>query len=149
MSNMLSFPVKQPPANQQSTRFQMYHWRIVIRDLELICFLGVLDHEKTTPQLVRISVECDYVATVPDDQAGLDQVVPYDVMIEGIEQLCRAKHIRLVETLGQSIADFCLSDKRVQQVFIRVEKPTIYPNAKSVGIELVRDQKDMGNYTAP
>lgn len=134
MSIAIPFPIKNPVAEPLQT------WRILIKDLEVTCSLGIWEHEHTTPQVVRINVECDYIAPTPDDLGALNQVVAYDEVIEGIEKLCSAKHIRFTETLGQSIADFCLSDKRVQRVHVRVEKPTVYPNAQSVGIELVRER---------
>jgi 7,8-dihydroneopterin aldolase/epimerase/oxygenase len=43
-----------------------------------------------------------------------------------------------VETLCDRIAESCLKDKRVVAARVRVEKPDIIPNARSVGVEIER-----------
>jgi 7,8-dihydroneopterin aldolase/epimerase/oxygenase len=47
-------------------------------------------------------------------------------------------HVNLVETLCEKIASACLKDRRVLAARIRVEKPDIIPNARSVGVEIER-----------
>jgi dihydroneopterin aldolase len=44
----------------------------------------------------------------------------------------------LVEALAQAVANICLTDERVQQVKVCVEKPTALRFARTVGVEIVR-----------
>jgi dihydroneopterin aldolase len=47
-------------------------------------------------------------------------------------------HVHLGETLAERIASACLADERVTGVRVRIEKPDIIPNARSVGVEIER-----------
>lgn len=132
---MIPFPES---ARKTHSLPEIYSWRIVIKDLILECSIGVWDYEKSAPQSVKINVECDYAAPIPDDSGEVDQVVRYDYFIDEITRLSQSHHITYVETLAQSIADICLVDQRVTRVNVKVEKMSIYPNAKSVGIEIER-----------
>ena len=46
--------------------------------------------------------------------------------------------MNLVETLAERFAESCLRDKRVAAARVRIEKPDIIPNARSVGVEIER-----------
>ena len=49
-----------------------------------------------------------------------------------------AGHVGLAETLAELIAAACLRDKRVMAARVRIEKPDVIPNARSVGVEIER-----------
>jgi 7,8-dihydroneopterin aldolase/epimerase/oxygenase len=57
-----------------------------------------------------------------------------------VEAILAAGHTNLVETLCEKIAQSCLTDKRVLSARVRVEKPDIIPNARSVGVEIERSR---------
>ena len=59
---------------------------------------------------------------------------------EKVEQIIADGHINLVETLCEKIAAACLKDKRVMAARVRVEKPNIIKNARSVGVEIERQR---------
>jgi dihydroneopterin aldolase len=44
----------------------------------------------------------------------------------------------LAETLAELIAAACLKDRRVMAARVRVEKPHVIKNARSVGVEIER-----------
>ncbi len=113
-------------------------YRIMVRDLLLMCSIGVHPHERLAPQRVRINVDMaavDQAGPVGDDIAN---VVSYEDVITGIKQVIAAGHINLVETLADRIAELCLADGRVASVRVRVEKLDVYAEATSVGIEIER-----------
>ena len=59
-------------------------------------------------------------------------------------QKCKAfvgkGHVNVVETMAEKFAEACLKEKRVLAARVRIEKPDIIPNAKSVGVEIERSR---------
>ena len=114
------------------------HYRILVRDLLLMCSIGVHAHERLAPQRVRLNVEMD--VTECDGAVGDDiaEVVSYEDVITGIKRVVAGGHINLVETLADRIAELCLADPRVAVARVRVEKLDVYAEAAAVGIEIER-----------
>jgi 7,8-dihydroneopterin aldolase/epimerase/oxygenase len=113
---------------------------VFVRDLELMALIGIYDHEKEKPQ--RIVVNLD-VSVREDDGPMTDDighVVSYEIMVKKVEAIIADGHVNLVETLCEKIAQACLTDKRTLAARVRVEKPDIIANAKSVGVEIERSR---------
>ena len=112
--------------------------RVFVRDLEIIASVGVLEHEKRYEQ--RISISADLF--VRDDYDGvsdrLADVVDYSSVVDGIVRLVQREHVNLIETLAERIAAHCLTDDRIEQVRVRIEKPDAMSSCRAVGIEIER-----------
>ena len=113
---------------------------VFVRDLDLMALIGIYEHEKTDPQ--RIIVNIDLSVKEGDGPQGDDigHVVSYEIVVKKVEQIIAEGHINLVETLCEKIAAACLRDKRVVAARVRVEKPDIIKNARSVGVEIERQR---------
>ena len=113
---------------------------VFVRDLDLMALIGIYEHEKTQPQ--RIIVNIDLSVLEGDGPQGDDigHVVSYEIVVKKVEQIIADGHINLVETLCEKIAAACLKDKRVMAARVRVEKPDIIKNARSVGVEIERQR---------
>jgi dihydroneopterin aldolase len=111
---------------------------VFVRDLEIQALLGIHAHEKLDPQ--RIIVNIDLSVREGDDPLSDDisQVVSYEVVVKKVEKIVAEGHVNLVETLAERIAEACLKDRRVLGARVRIEKPDIIKNARSVGIEIER-----------
>jgi 7,8-dihydroneopterin aldolase/epimerase/oxygenase len=111
---------------------------VFVRDLELMALIGIYDHEKLKPQ--RITVNMDVSVREPKGKIKdeISHVVSYEIMVKKVEEVLAQGHVNLVETLCEKIASACLKDRRVLAARIRVEKPDIIPNARSVGVEIER-----------
>ncbi len=110
---------------------------VFIRDFVLSCRIGVHRHEETRVQRVRINLDLA-VREDRDLQDDLANVVCYERIANAVREQVTARHIRLLETLAEEIADICLADGRVRSVRVRVEKLDILPDAASVGVEIER-----------
>lgn len=115
--------------------------RVFVRDLEIVASVGILEHEIRYEQ--RIIVSADLAVT--DDYDGksdrLGDVLDYGKLVDGISRLAQSEHVNLIETLAERIAAQCLTDRRVESVRVRIEKPDILPSCRSVGIEIERRQR--------
>ena len=112
--------------------------QVFIRDLMLPCNIGVHRHEKGAPQRVRINLDL----AVRDGDAPINDtignVVCYEDIADGVRAIVGGGHINLVETLAERLASFCLQNRRVEAVRVRVEKLDVFPDAASVGTEILR-----------
>ena len=111
---------------------------VFVRDLELMALIGIYEHEKTDPQRVIINIDLSVTEGEGPKDDDIGHVVSYEIVVKKVEAIIAAGHINLVETLCEKIAASCLTDKRVMAARVRVEKPDIIPNARSVGVEIER-----------
>jgi 7,8-dihydroneopterin aldolase/epimerase/oxygenase len=111
--------------------------RVFIRDLEIMASIGVFEVEHRYEQRIVVSVDLDVDDTY-DGTERLADVVDYSQVVARIETIAQAGHVKLIETLAERFAETCLADKRVQVARIRIEKPDIMRNCRSVGIEIER-----------
>ena len=114
---------------------------VFIRDFMVECLIGVYEHEKRSPQRVRINLD---LAVDEGEHPIIDDirnVVSYETMANGILAIADEGHVNLVESFAERIADMCFDDKRVDSVRVRIEKLDILENVGSVGVEIERFRK--------
>lgn len=115
-------------------------YRIVVRDLLLMCRIGIYEHERLAPQRVRINVDLAVTETAGAAADDIVNVYNYEDVINGIKLVIATGHINLVETLAEEIAAHCLKTPIVEDVRVRVEKLDVYAECESIGIEIERKQ---------
>ena len=112
--------------------------RVFVDALELVASVGVYEVEHRYEQRVVVSLGLD----VRDDYDGvsdrLGDVLDYGALVSAVERIAQSAHFKLIETLAERIAEHCLADGRVLSARVRIEKPDILPNCRSVGIEITR-----------
>ena len=113
---------------------------VFVRDLDLMALIGIYDHEKVKPQRIVVNVDLSVQETEGPMSDEIDHVVSYEIVVKKIEAIVAAGHVNLVETLAEKFAEACLRDKRVLAARVRIEKPDIIPNARSVGVEIERSR---------
>ncbi len=111
---------------------------VFVRDLIVDALIGIHDHERETPQRVRVNLDL----AVREGDAGLDDdlanVVCYENLVSGVSAIVAEGHIGLVETMAERMSEMCLVDSRVRSARVRVEKLDIFDHADSVGVEIER-----------
>jgi dihydroneopterin aldolase len=111
---------------------------VFVRDLEIMALLGVHEHEKRQAQRIIVNIDLSVSEDVSELADDIDNVVSYEAVVRGIEAIVAQGHVHLVETLAERIAEGCLRDERIFAARVRIEKPDIIPNVRSVGIEIER-----------
>ncbi|MBG1230957.1 dihydroneopterin aldolase [Aestuariivirga litoralis] len=114
---------------------------VFVKDLTLDALIGIYDIEKQKPQRIIVNIDLsvqEQPGPLPDD---ISHVVSYEIVAKKVEAIVARGHINLVETMAEKVAEACLTDRRVLSVRVRVEKPDIIPNARSVGVEIERIQR--------
>ncbi len=111
---------------------------VFVRDLTLLALIGIHDAERIKPQRIVVNIDLsvqEAESPMPDD---ISHVVSYEIIVKKCEAIVAEGHVNLVETLAEKFAETCLKDKRVTAARVRIEKPDIIPNARSVGVEIER-----------
>lgn len=113
--------------------------RLFLRNYEVHINIGVHDFEKRGEQRVLINVDL-YVPldlSTPEHDK-LNEVLDYDFMRATIAERVSRGHIHLQETLCDDVVSMLLSHPKVRAVRVSTEKPDVYPDCESVGVEVFR-----------
>ncbi|ACB32377.1 dihydroneopterin aldolase [Leptothrix cholodnii SP-6] len=113
--------------------------RLFLLDYEVWINIGVHDFEKRGEQRVLINVDI-YVplALSTPTQDELDEVVDYDFIRRSIAERISKGHVHLQETLCDDVAEIMLGHPKVRAVRVSTQKPDVYPDCRSVGVEVFR-----------
>jgi dihydroneopterin aldolase len=108
--------------------------RVFVRGLSIEAQIGVHDHEYGRAQPLIIDAELDLAMAEPE---RLSQTFNYETIARTAKAIAAAGHIGLVETFAWRLARTLLEDDRVDQVRVRIEKPTaLAPDALAAGVEI-------------
>jgi dihydroneopterin aldolase len=111
---------------------------VFVHDLEVMATLGIHDHEKLKAQRIIVNIDLSVKEGEGPMVDDIKNVVSYEIVVKKVEAIIARGHVNLVETLAELFAEACLKDKRVVAARVRIEKPDIIKNARSVGIEIER-----------
>ena len=111
---------------------------VFVRDLECLALIGIYEQEKIKAQRIIVNIDLSVSESDGPMSDDISHVVSYEIIAKKVESMLAEGHINLVETLCEKIAQSCLKDKRVLAARVRVEKPDIISNARSVGVEIER-----------
>jgi len=113
--------------------------RLFLRNFQMMSNIGVHDFEKLGEQRVLFNVEL-YVllADSTPKQDQLHEVLDYDFIRNTIQQRVTQGHMHLQETLCDDIAKALLTHPKVRAVQVSTQKPDVYPDCDSVGVEVIR-----------
>lgn len=119
--------------------------KIVLKDLQFLCRLGITDEERAKPQTVLIDIvmQCDlHPAAISDD---INDTVNYHVVYERVKALAEEKSFNLIEALAEEIAAHILVvEKKIRTVEVSVKKinPPIEGQYKYFGVSIERTRDD-------
>ena len=113
-------------------------YTVTVRNLVVMCSIGIRPEEQDRPQRVRISVELSAAEDTPYPGDNRRRVINYEKVVAAIRAIAGAEHIDLCEGLAERIATACFRDPRVAHVRIAVEKLDVFPDAEGVGAILER-----------
>lgn len=111
--------------------------RLFLRNYEVQINIGVHEFEKKGEQRVLINVDLFIpLAMSTPHEDNLHEVVDYDYMRDTIAKRMAQGHIHLQETLCDDVARAMLAHPKVRAVRVSTEKPDVYPDCESVGVEV-------------
>ncbi|WP_034296349.1 dihydroneopterin aldolase [Herbaspirillum sp. RV1423] len=113
--------------------------RLFLRNYEVLINIGVHEFEKKGEQRILINVDLFIpLAMSTPEKDQLQEVVDYDFIRSTIARRMAQGHIHLQETLCDDVVKAMLAHPKVRAVRVSTEKPDVYPDCDSVGVEVFR-----------
>ena len=112
-------------------------YSVLVKDLILKASVGIYPKEKIRKQKVRFNISIiatDNIKTKND----ISEFVSYEDIIKNIKKVINRGHSPLIENLAQNIAKKCLINKKILKIEIMIEKLERFKEAESVGIKIIR-----------
>lgn len=119
--------------------------KIIIQALEVQGIIGVYDWERTTPQIVRITIELSVDTRSAAHSDDVNQSVDYARLAEDVRQHAQNAARQTIEALAEDTAQICLKKPCVASVLVRIEKPGAIQGARYAGVEILRDRAPASN----
>lgn len=110
---------------------------ITIKDLGVLCNIGVPDEERAKPQRLLITVEMSGDFSTAAQSDDIAHTINYYDVSQRITKLCATKPFKLIERLADEIARILLNDFGAAQATVEVKK-FILANARHVSFRLTR-----------
>ncbi len=118
--------------------------KIYIRDLTVVCIIGVDPRERSRKQQVvlNVTMECDLSKAGKSD--SIQDTVDYKVIKDRIVHYVENSRHLLLERMADQAAEICLEFKGVHGVTVTVDKPGVLTHARSVAVEIHRTRETQG-----
>lgn len=115
--------------------------RIYIRDLQLRCIVGIFEEERRALQdvVINIVLEADLRRAGASDR--IEDTIDYKNVKKEVVELVETSDYFLIERLAEAIAEICLRPEGVRRVIVTVDKPGALRFARSVAVEITRENE--------
>ena len=114
--------------------------KIIIKDLEIDCIVGVRKRERKEKQKIFVTVEIYTNIEKAAKSSNIKDTINYSSIIKNIKKFITGKKYLLLETMAEDIAKMILRNKKVNEVKVLVKKPKAITKGKYAAVEIVRGQ---------
>ncbi|MFW6133899.1 MAG: dihydroneopterin aldolase [Planctomycetota bacterium] len=115
--------------------------QIHIRDLRMRCIIGVNPAERRVRQDVVIQIALGVDLRQAGQSDRMADTVDYKALKLAVADLVEGSQHYLLERLAERIAELCLQRPRVRRVRVEVDKPGALRYARTVGVEITREDR--------
>ena len=120
------------------------HRKLRVKRLVVDANIGVYEHEKQGPQPIWFTIEAWVRLDVSTpNRDHIEEVVDYDFLRDTTLTFAHECHHALLETLAEKILDALLAHSQIDAVRLLIEKPDIFEDCESIGIETYREKPFM------
>lgn len=105
-----------------------------LSQIKILCSIGFHEAEKKAKQPILIDIEIRLNSEPKTDNVA--ETLDYDEVFATVQKIAAARHYNLQETLARHLYDAISKMKNVKGVEVKIQKPNIYPNCKTVSYRL-------------
>lgn len=116
--------------------------KIFIEQLKVETRLGVPEWERMVPQTIILDIELELPHSRSCQTDAIEDTIDYGQIVVRIRQTLVEHSFKLVEALAEHVCQLILSEFGVPAVTVRVAKPGILQNVKSVGVVVERIKRN-------
>jgi dihydroneopterin aldolase len=115
---------------------------VLIKDFIIYEIIGIHQNEKVNKQKIVFNIVIDVNQNIYQDENDLSSIVDYEKITNKLKKLAKNKKYNFLESLAEDSFNEIFSDKRINSVKIKIEKPDALANAQSVGVEVFKSRND-------
>jgi 7,8-dihydroneopterin aldolase/epimerase/oxygenase len=118
---------------------------IEVRGLKLRGHLGVTAEERREEQPLTVSIAARRDTRAASATDDISATLDYEEIVRQISKIVSAEEYQLVETLADRIARMILERVYVEDVWVRIAKPTapLSEEVDEVAVEITRSREDV------
>ena len=109
---------------------------IFLKEVEVICSIGINEAERVQKQRVLIDVELRLDSSLEYMADDISEVLNYDEVKNRLTAIALERHHNLQETLGQRIFDALASLPQVTGVSVMTQKPDAYQDCAAAAFRI-------------
>lgn len=113
--------------------------KVFITGLELYTLIGVYDFERLAKQRVLVDLELQTSLSSAGKSDDVVDTLDYGAIAKRVEDIANQSSYHLLEAFAAEILRVLQQEFSPKSVLLRIHKPDILDNVKSVGIELYRE----------
>ena len=117
--------------------------QIYLKDYVCHAEIGVFESEHGHKQRLKFNIYLSLDYGDGNRADNLEDVLSYEIILEAINKNLSGKRLNLLETLADNICKYCLCDRQVKMIDIRIEKLDRING--SLGVRLVRKCERLGD----
>mgnify|MGYP005991693809 CR=1 FL=1 len=102
--------------------------------------LGVPDWERLKPQTIILDIEIGYDFSKSCHSDAIEDTIDYGQVVKRIRETLAEHSFKLVEALAEHLCQLILKEFEAEHVKIKVAKPAVLPNLKSLGVIVMRSK---------
>ncbi len=102
--------------------------------------LGVPDWERLKPQTIILDIEIGYDFSNACHSDAIEDTIDYGQVVKRIRETLAEHSFKLVEALAEHVCQLILNEFNAERVQIKVAKPTVLANLKSLGVIITRSK---------
>jgi len=112
--------------------------KIFITNIQTEAVIGVRPEERIKKQRLFISIELTADLKPAGKTDNLQDTIDYSSLKKAVVRYTEESSFFLLEALAQGIADLCTALEGVSETRVKLEKPDVYDDTESVGVEIIR-----------
>lgn len=118
--------------------------KIIIKEAEFFCSIGVSEAERKNKQKIIVDVELLVDARKAAETDDIKYAINYSEVHELIADTIAKKQYRLIEALAGEIAKMILHEFDANEVVVRIKKPGALSakKARYAAVEIARKKQD-------
>lgn len=113
-----------------------------LQSLKIDCIVGILDHERKTPQTVVVDIDLDYDFASAAGSESIGDAVDYAAVARDVTEFVQRRAFQLIETMAEETAAMLLAQLTpVRTVRLEIRKPAAVPAAACSFVRVERHRR--------
>jgi len=112
--------------------------KIIIKDLEIDCIVGIRKKERREKQKIYVTAEIYTDTKKAAKTKNIKDAMNYSSIIKNIKKLIINKKYLLLESMAEDISNIFLKNKNVTMVKVLIKKPKAIGKGRYAGVEIMR-----------